>query len=131
MAGSIEGSESQSMDFESEAPLAAQSPSEEMALHEDIHPKETLLKLKQRMAKLLKDLEFLNAPLIPMTRSGKQQICFEYSQEDILAEGKLKRRTSEEELLLERLEALHISIEPEPSNQPNVKKGRITGENKG
>lgn len=51
--------------------------------------------------------------------------------EEVLAERKLKKRSSEEDLLLERLDALHISIEPEPSNQPNEKKGRITREDKG
>ena len=50
--------------------------------------------------------------------------------EGALAERKPKRRCSEEDLLLERLEALHISIEQEPSNLPNVKKGRISGEDK-
>jgi hypothetical protein len=82
MAGSIEGSESQDMDFEFAAPQPPKTPSEEMQLREDISPKEKLLKLEQRITKLLKDLEFLNAPMTSATRGGKQQICIEYSQED-------------------------------------------------
>lgn len=273
MAGSIGDQEGQAMDFEFTAPQPLEIPSEEMQFREDIHPKERLLTLEQRMTKLLKDLDFLNAPMMPTTRSGKQQICLEYNQKDIpsckkeiltrlatlqedatatigliherdlrkdeslhemvqgvrtqiqstlssqmnirmvdlledlrelenpqlgqkerflqkydqpdvescateirerlrearqnaietakpyrgrgkrssspelrsalkqmeqltekieevLDEGNLKKRSSEEDLLLERLEALHISIEPDPSNQPHMKKGRIEREDK-
>ena len=48
MTGSIGESESQAMDFESEAPLAAQSPSEEMLFREDSPPQRKTLKTRTK-----------------------------------------------------------------------------------